>query len=73
VVVERDIEKDTSDKIKVHSCDIEEIHKHPEDIMARVPGKEEKEEQRKESHVHFICKYKDYRSTINIAKFLREY
>lgn len=70
VVVERDVEKDTSDKIKAHSCDIKEIHKYPERMRTTAPGKAE---QRKESHIHFICKYKDYSSTINIAKFLREY
>ena len=71
VVVERDKEKDTSDKIKLQSCTIREIHKHPEDIMARIQGKEE--EYRKESHIHFDCPNKDYNSIIKIAKFLREY
>ena len=70
LVVERDIEKDTSDKIKAHSCDIKEIHKYPERLKITTP---ERDKQRKESHIHFICKYKDYNSTINIAKFLREY
>lgn len=41
--------------------------------MATVQRKEEKEEDRKESHIHFICADKDYNSVINIAKFLREY
>jgi hypothetical protein len=70
LVVKRDIEKDTSDKIKAHTCDIRNIHRYPERIKTTVS---EKEEYRKESHIHFICKYKDYDSTIDIAKFLRGY
>lgn len=70
VIVERDLEKDTSNKVESHDCTIREIHQHPESILATVPGREE---QRKESHIHFTCADKRYSDTINIAKFLREY
>lgn len=69
IVVNRDVEKATSDKIIVESCTIKDIHMHPESIMAMIPGKE----YRKESHIHFKCENKNYNNILRIAKFLREY
>lgn len=69
IVVNRDVEKDTSDKIIAESCTIKAIHQHPESIMATIPGKEYK----KESHIHFKCDNENYNDTLRIAKFLREY
>ena len=72
IVIKRDFEKDTSDKIIENSCTIRKIHKHPESILATPPGREWKE-QEKESHIHFTCAGKNYSNTIKIARFIREY
>lgn len=72
IVTKRELEKDTSDKIIETGCNIRKIHQHPESIMASVPGKQYKKEEL-ESHIHFTCLNKDYKDTIKIAKFLRDY
>lgn len=69
IIVERGIEKDTSDKVKLQSCTVTEIRRYG-DVMKMAPGKQN---YRKESHIHFICKDKNYNNTINITKFLKEY
>lgn len=66
VVIEARIEKDVSDKIKLQNCTVMNIHKHTVPISG-------KEEERKESHIHFACSNRNYKSIINITKFLREY
>lgn len=72
IVTKRKFEEDVSKKIIETSCDIIKIHRHPESILATPPGRE-LSEQEKESHIHFTCANKGYKSTIKIAKFLREY
>jgi len=72
IIVQRELEKGVSDKFIEMSCIVKKIHKHPESIMASVPGKQYKKGELA-SHIHFICPNKDYNDTIKIAKFLREY
>lgn len=72
IVTKRESEKDISNKIIETSCAIIKIHRHPESIMASVPGRQHKKEEL-ESHIHFACVGKDYNNTVKIAKLLREY
>jgi hypothetical protein len=69
IVIPRNEEHIISDKLKKSDCDITSIHQHPESIMATIPGKEE---QKKESHIHFKCNRKSHNDTMKIANFLRE-
>ncbi len=55
IVTPRKEEHIISDKLKKSDCVITSIHQHPESIMATIPGKEE---QQKESHIHFRCNRK---------------
>lgn len=71
IVTKRDLEKSISDKIVENGCTIRKIHKHPESIMATIPGKQYKKGEL-ESHIHFTCLNKDYKDTIKIANFLRD-
>ena len=67
-IVNRDIEKETNDKIEKLNCSITAIHKH-ETIMYMIPEKEYE----KESHIHFKCEDKSYDTTLEIARFLRNF
>lgn len=71
IITKRGLEKDMHDKIIENGCYVRGIHRHPESIMASIPGKQYKKEEL-ESHIHFTCLNKDYNDTIKIAKFLRE-
>ena len=68
-VVNRDIEKDTKEKIEKLNCEITAVRKHPESVMYMPPGKEYE----KESHIHFKCENKSYDHTLDIARFLRNF
>ena len=68
IVVRRDDEKETVNKVDKSNCNIISVHKHPESIMATIPGKEEYQ---KESHIHFECIRKSYDDTLKITRFLR--
>ena len=72
IVTKREFEKYVSDGITETGCSIRKIHQYPESIVAAIPGRQHKKEQL-ESHIHFTCLNKDYKSTIKIATFLREY
>lgn len=72
IVTKREIEKYASDKIIETGCTVRKIHQHPESIMASIPGKQYKKEE-SESHIHFTCLNKDYKNTIKIANFLKDY
>lgn len=69
IVTPRNEENIINDKLKKSYCDIKSIHQHPESIMYTIPGKEE---QQKESHIHFECIRKSHDDTMKIAHFLRE-
>ena len=62
IVTPRNEEHIIKDKLKKSDCDIISIHQHPES----------KEEQKKESHIHFKCNRKSHNDTMKIANFLRE-
>jgi hypothetical protein len=72
IVTKRELEKDLSDKIIENGRAIRKIHRHPESILATVPGKQYKKGEL-ESHIHFTCLNKDYNVTIKIANFLKDY
>ena len=69
IIINRDIEKDTNEKIEKLNCNITAVHKHPESIMYMLPGKVYE----KESHIHFECENKSYSHTLDIARFLRNF
>ena len=68
LAVRRDLENKTKENLEKLNCEIIDIHRHPEEILAQI-----KEPEEKESHLHFRCSNKNMTDTIKIVNFIKNY
>lgn len=68
LAAKRDLENNVKENLEELDCDIIDIHRHPEKILAQI-----KETAEKESHLHFRCSNKNMVDTIKIVNFIKDY
>lgn len=68
LAAKRGLENNIKENLEKLDCDIVDIHRHPEKILAQI-----KETEEKESHIHFRCSDKNMVNTIKIVNFIKDY
>lgn len=66
----RDLENSIKEKLTKLSCNVIDVHRHPEDVLFQ--DKKDSEIKMKESHIHFRCDDKNIKDTFKILNFIKD-